>query len=191
MRDSPSRLLDAPVIAGQLSPSQWAKLAWREESTCAPLVGAALNAKKCRKTISILLSRLQAGTASTDSSAGSTASQKACKYFVSPVIEQRLNKKTPQDASTNEPKKEQLVKPLQDRLRNLLNEDRLKAAAHAIELRSQELGEDHFIFAVEAQTLASMDTDTIRKFFEDVIRIKDETDVAYFMATKRLVGDEE
>jgi len=80
---------------------------------------------------------------------------------------------------------------LKVRLKSLLESERVNSIAHAIELRSQELGDDHFAFGPEAKVLATMDEAKLRQFFEDVIALRQRIDTDHFFATKAILGDDE
>lgn len=79
---------------------------------------------------------------------------------------------------------------LRKKLKSMLAADEQRTVAHAIELRSQSLGDLQFVYGREAAQLAALDADTIRAFFEDVLRIKSDTATDYYMATKHLLGED-
>lgn len=83
------------------------------------------------------------------------------------------------------------TRELRKRLKNMLDGDRLRETAHAIELRSQDLGDEHFVFSPEAQTLAAMDEDKLVAFFDDVLEIRRTLAARYKQAAEDLIlGDD-
>jgi hypothetical protein len=116
------------------------------------------------------------------SSPGSFVTYRSCKYCVGPAIQPKQRKKIVSDAKTPELKK---------KLKSLLENERLRDIARQLEQRSAEMGEDHFVFGPEAQTLAAIDEDKLKKFFEDVLAIRDATTIQYSDATKQLSGEEQ
>lgn len=79
---------------------------------------------------------------------------------------------------------------LKERLKSLLAKDKRTLAAREIERASAELGEDHFCYQAEAETLATMDLDKFKAFCARVVKIREDLDVEYHFATLNLVGDE-
>lgn len=79
---------------------------------------------------------------------------------------------------------------LKTKIKSLLENEEHNDVARRIVERSKALGDLQFIFRREAEVMARLDSASIKKFFEDVIRIKDDTAVEYYMATKHLIGED-
>lgn len=79
---------------------------------------------------------------------------------------------------------------LKDKLKSLLEKDMRQAVAKEIERASAELGEDHFVFGPESQTLAEMDLGKFRAFTDRVVRIRQDLEVQYYIAIKGLAGED-
>lgn len=193
MTASQSQHLGEQATVGQLLQRLCHERACREANIAVQDAAAALEDAKYKRTISCLSCQSQAGTASTASLLDSIAAQTKCRFFADHVTAPRPKKRTDSEENTRNSSQEEtpVKKDLKGRLRNLLDSDRKRATAREIELRSQELGDDAFVFEREALTLAEMDPDKLRQFFEDVLTIKGNVATEYYMATKHLIGEDE
>lgn len=190
MRDLLSQLFGGPRIDGRPLPSHSARLAWAVVNTRAQAVADVLGAKKSKKTILCRSCLLQAGTPSMGLFAVYTVDPRGCRSCANPATKLKQPQRTKPEENTRNSSQEETRVTLKARLRNLLELDQKKQTARSIELRSQELGEGNFIFSREAQMLAELDETALRSLFDDILRIKSDTAVEYFMATKHLIGDD-